>query len=312
MLKAKGLIYGGIVGDILGVPYEFLTREEMRDAPFTGEMIAYGTHNQPLGTWSDDTSMTLCLIDAMSGDGVFNLDDLGRKFVQWDTEGLWCSGDKLFDMGMATRHAIENLKAGVPPLVSGNTGFYSNGNGSLMRIAPLHFIFHKIHDDFQRFVLVKNVSGITHGHPISVYSCYFYMLLLESIRIYQNRAYAFLHAKERFEAFLRKYPTEFQDQFSKLLSPEFLDSRIENIHGTGFVVHTLEAAAWCFVKADSFEEAMKLTINLGDDTDTTASVCGSLCGYHFGLHQIPPVYLDKILKKDKLEPLIEKFILKCT
>ncbi|MDQ7860412.1 ADP-ribosylglycohydrolase family protein [Peribacillus frigoritolerans] len=52
-------LYGGIVGDLLGVPVEFKKRGTFTINDITG----YGTYNQPPGTWSDDTSLTLCLIE---------------------------------------------------------------------------------------------------------------------------------------------------------------------------------------------------------------------------------------------------------
>ena len=58
-------ITGACVADALGVPVEFKNRETLSKAPVT-YMRSYGTHNQKAGTWSDDTSMTLCLIDSLS------------------------------------------------------------------------------------------------------------------------------------------------------------------------------------------------------------------------------------------------------
>ena len=58
-------VMGLCVADALGVPVEFNSREKLKANPVT-DMRAYGTHNQPSGTWSDDTSMTLCLLDSLS------------------------------------------------------------------------------------------------------------------------------------------------------------------------------------------------------------------------------------------------------
>lgn len=63
--KVYGGLFGFCIGDALGVPAEFSTREEREKDPIN-EMRAYGTHHQPFGTWSDDTSLTLCLIDAIN------------------------------------------------------------------------------------------------------------------------------------------------------------------------------------------------------------------------------------------------------
>ena len=49
---------GLVIGDALGVPVEFVSRDELKDNPIT-DMIGDGTHNQPAGTWSDDSSMAV-------------------------------------------------------------------------------------------------------------------------------------------------------------------------------------------------------------------------------------------------------------
>ncbi len=61
----KAMIIGHAIGDALGVPVEFRTREELAQKPVF-EMTGYGTHKQPPGTWSDDTSMTICLLESMA------------------------------------------------------------------------------------------------------------------------------------------------------------------------------------------------------------------------------------------------------
>lgn len=47
-------ILGAVIGDALGVPFEFKAREKMEDTPAT-TMVGWGTHNQPISTWSDDS-----------------------------------------------------------------------------------------------------------------------------------------------------------------------------------------------------------------------------------------------------------------
>ena len=56
----KAAVYGLAVADALGVPYEFLTRGSFKAI----EMVGYGSHQQPAGTWSDDTSLVLATCDS--------------------------------------------------------------------------------------------------------------------------------------------------------------------------------------------------------------------------------------------------------
>ena len=57
--KIKAVMFGHAVADALGVPVEFCSRQELKNAPIT-DMTGYGTYNMPPGCWSDDTSMALC------------------------------------------------------------------------------------------------------------------------------------------------------------------------------------------------------------------------------------------------------------
>ena len=59
-------IMGVIIGDSLGLPVQFLTREELNENPVT-QMRGYGTFHMPPGSWSDDGSMTLATLDSIRG-----------------------------------------------------------------------------------------------------------------------------------------------------------------------------------------------------------------------------------------------------
>jgi len=158
---------GVCVGDALGVPVEFSRREERIKNPVTG-MIGYKTYNQPPGTWSDDSSLTLCLADALC-EG-FDLGAIARNFVRWRYENYWSARGKLFDIGGTTRVAISQLKKGVPPTRAGGRQEFNNGNGSLMRILPMAFCYKVV--DFPKLIeQVHDCSCITHGHLRSQIAC---------------------------------------------------------------------------------------------------------------------------------------------
>ena len=65
----KSILLGMSIGDAVGVPYEFISKGEMRMSPCVG-MESYGVHNQPLGTWSDDSSMAFCMLESLVNEGV--------------------------------------------------------------------------------------------------------------------------------------------------------------------------------------------------------------------------------------------------
>lgn len=151
MSTLRDCIYGQAVADALGVPYEFRARGTFRCA----DMVGHGSHNQPAGTWSDDTSMALAICDSYRELGRIDVDDIRGRFVRWYREGAY-TVDGLFDIGNATRAALECGR--------GLAGERDNGNGSLMRTVPLAFT--DASDDE-----VRAVSAITHAHPTSTEAC---------------------------------------------------------------------------------------------------------------------------------------------
>ncbi len=106
-------------------------------------MIGYGTHNQPAGTWSDDSSLAFCLADSLCNG--YALNDITDKFVSWYYDNFWTAHGAVFDIGNTTSEAIFRLKQGNKnPAKAGAIDEYSNGNGSLMRIIPLAFVLQKL------------------------------------------------------------------------------------------------------------------------------------------------------------------------
>jgi len=132
----KAGIFGVCIGDALGVPVEFKKREDLKKSPVTG-YLEYMSWNQPKGTWSDDSSLTLCLAEVLTKG--CDLEKIGESFVKWNKYGHWTAHGRLFDIGETTRHSIARLIKGESAKFSGNIFEEDNGNGSLMRILPLAF-----------------------------------------------------------------------------------------------------------------------------------------------------------------------------
>ncbi|MFF2532480.1 ADP-ribosylglycohydrolase family protein [Brevibacillus sp. NPDC058079] len=125
-------------------------------------MTGFGTHNQPVGTWSDDSSMTFCLVENLIAG--YDIEDLKKLFCNWYYYGHRTHNHNLpFDIGQSTFKALSNIKAGVSKSESGLSSENSNGNGSLMRVLPLAFYLRDAEDE-SKFTMVEEVSGITHAH----------------------------------------------------------------------------------------------------------------------------------------------------
>jgi ADP-ribosylglycohydrolase len=308
---ARNVILGLIVGDLLGVPVEFYTRAELKKNPVVG-LQEFGTHHQPQGTWSDDSSLSLCLAEALCFD--FDLKKIGENFVKWYYENHWTPHGNVFDVGMTTRSAIERLKKGVRPDLAGDWEEGSNGNGSIMRILPLLFELNKYTDNKKRYALIKDVSSITHAHARSCLACYYLLefasVILSEYKYPLSEAYTIAnHNLVKLVNELGINPDELM-KFNRLTNGDIDKFSEKDIHSSGYVIHTLEASIWCLLTTNSFKEAVLKAVNLGGDTDTTASVTGGLAGLYYGEEAIPSEWINSIVKLDDVNNLIDKLCLK--
>ncbi len=307
--EIKSALFGVAVGDALGVPVEFNSRQTISKNPVT-DMIGYGTYNLPAGTWSDDSSLTFCLAEALTQN--FDLNVIGQNFVKWVYENYWTPYGHVFDIGIATQQAISRLAKGEKPELAGGFDETDNGNGSLMRILPLLFYLHDKPIQ-ERYDITKKVSSITHGHIRSVIACFYYLEFAKQI----------LSGKDKFEIYrnlqteisnhlisLAINPTEIA-KFDRLLKGDIANVDEEEIQSSGYVLHTLEASIWCLLTTSDFKEAVLKAVNLGFDTDTTGAVTGGLAGLLYGLDDIPIKWLQQIAKYDDIENLAERLNEKC-
>lgn len=299
----SGLI-GLAIGDALGVPIEFLNRNFLELMPVT-EMLSVGTHHQPAGTWSDDTSMTICLIQSLIDQKRFHYHDIMENFVKWYLHDEFTATKLTFDIGGTCKRAIENYLAGGHPVKCGLKHQANNGNGSLMRILPVAFVcYNNQITGEKRYELVKNISSLTHAHPISVLGCL----------IYTNFVCHLLGGDNPKEAY-RKTQLDDYSMFEKeeiTLYSRILKNQIYRypkgfISSRAYVVDTLEAALWSFLTTDNFQDAVLTAINLGDDTDTVGALTGSLAGIQYGLKSIPEKWATTLKRGRYLVKLCDQF-----
>ncbi len=300
-------ILGLCVGDALGVPFEFTPREDLKKDTVT-KMGSHGTYNQPIGTWSDDTSMSLCLVDSLTQG--LNYYDIMKKFLDWYTEGEYTPHGEAFDIGAATKKAILRFSEGIHPLSCGGAQEMDNGNGSLMRILPILFYLRTHYGDALKkndevYTIIHNVSRLTHAHPRTLIACGIYLNIAALIAqkldmkeaVHTGVQHAFDYYSQRQE-----YEPELH-HFARLNDIKFKDIPETEIHSTGYVVHTLEASIWSLLNSSNYKDAVLKAVNLGHDTDTIATVAGGLAGLHYGADNIPKEWLDSIVRKDYIVEL---------
>ena len=303
----KGALWGAIVGDALGVPVEFLSREEISTNPVI-DMRGFGTHYQPPGTWSDDSSMILCTTQCFV-DG-FDIHKLGQLFCRWMKYGYWTPYECVFDMGISTRESLRRVSSGVEPHKSGGQSIESNGNGSLMRILPVPLYYQE--EPIKELVeYIHEVSMITHAHPRSLMSCAYYSILVSQILRGEGFTDSYHQTNEIFRNHYKEtlFYTEIS-HFDRILNDNIGALSEQDIYSTGYVIHTLETALWCMINSKTFKEAVLKAVNLGDDTDTSGCVTGGLAGAVYGINHIPVEWLSSLSRSDDIKILIEEFISK--
>lgn len=281
MSKIYDGIMGLVVGDALGVPFEFKERDTFKAT----DMVGYGTYNLPCGTWSDDSSMTLATVDAIiTYKGKINLDEIMQNFRRWYEYGKFTPYGECFDIGNTTRKAIHRYSMGFNTADCGCCGLGDNGNGALMRILPLAFIPYS-HND------INTVSGLTHGHEISKQGCRLYLTVAKEILKCNDYKHILTD-----NIFNKKY-----SRISKIYK-----LKCEEIKSTGYVVDTLEAALWCLYHTDNYKDCVLTAVNLGGDTDTIAAVAGGLAGLLYGCggeNGIPKEWIRQIHRRYWIETL---------
>jgi ADP-ribosylglycohydrolase len=303
-------LFGLCVGDALGVPVEFMLREELKRNSVK-DMMGYGIHNQPLGTWSDDSALAFCLAESLCNG--FDIQDIANRFIRFLYEGYWTPYGTVFDIGRTTHVAISRLKKGIKPLKAGPNNELSNGNGSLMRILPLVFYIDKM-DKPQQFKITHQISRLTHGHLRSQMACGVYIqyaisLLKQGV---PKAAYETMQNVVLTYYSQKPYSRELQ-HFVRILQSDISELPEASIRSTGYVVDTLEAGLWSFLNNNSYVGTVLTAVNLGGDTDTTGAVAGGLAGIYYGYENIPENWVNSIARKQDIIELSEKLYEKiCT
>ncbi len=296
-------ILGFACADALGVPVEFTARKHDNKLR---EMVGYGSHKVPEGTWSDDTSMTIATMDSIMKKEQIDYSDIMDKFISWYENSNYTATDKLFDIGITTRNALMRYSLGMNPLACGENHIRSNGNGSLMRILPVvYYCYYKGMDREEMRRKIDETSSLTHAHPISLLGC----------QIYADYIIDLLNGKSKEEAYFNlssinyqnKYPKEAIDAYQRIFSKTLPSLEEDSIQSSGYVVSTLEASIWATLKNNDYESAVVTAINLGEDTDTVGAVTGSINGILYGKENIPERWLSKLKKKEYLESLSQEF-----
>lgn len=267
----KGMFWGLVIGDCLGSPIQFTSKD---DHQYITEMEYCHHFNAPAGSWTDDSSMAFCIAESYVRCGKYDLDDIANNFIRWFIKGFWSSLPYAFDIGDTTYSAIKNMSAG-GGLRNGSEE--SQGNGSIIRLAPAYLIAYKSSDR----KILHEIGALTHASSVVE------KVTDRMAEILDN------HIDGEKSAYQSPYKTR------------------EEVNNSGWAVSTLDAALWAFENSNSFEEGMILAVNLGGDADSIGAVYGQIAGAWYGFPQIPQRWIQSVKNFEKIEHLIDSLIEKC-
>lgn len=268
--RAKGALWGLVVGDCLGSPIQFSGKD---DHPTITQMEPCPVFDLPPGYWTDDSSMAMCIMDSYVRKGGYDLKDIGDTFVKWFKDGYLSSVEgRSFDVGTATWNACQNIEA-KGSLVNGDEN--AQGNGSIMRFAPSWLIGQK---ECEAFRVMHEISDLTHNSA--------------KVRDVVDRL--FLVLNDCISSYDRTLPSSYTTR--------------DEVNNSGWAVSTLQAALWAFNTTSSFKDALIAAVNLGGDADTIGAVCGQIAGARYGYSSIPREWVESVKDWQKVDALIEKFL----
>ena len=277
--RFRGALIGLAVGDALGTTVEFRPRGSFE--PVT-DMIGGGPFQLKPGQWTDDTAMALCLAASLAECGGFNPGDQMKRYVRWYREGYMSATGSCFDIGNATRDALTRFERRGDPF-AGSTDPHSAGNGCLMRLAPVPMAY--FGDIDQAGEYSAESARTTHG----ALEC------VEASRLFGRMLHRALAGNDKVAILSGDAELPFTaPAIAALAQSAYAGKPLAAISGSGYVVHSLEAALWCFQRTESYAEAVLMAVNLGDDADTTAAICGQLAGAFYGLSGIPAAWRERV------------------
>ena len=292
MACLAGAVWGHLVGDALGVPYEFAPAGEIGVVTWGHR----GTHGQPAGTWSDDGGLMLALMDSLLTAG-FDLADQAKRFLRW-LDGPDYKPGIVFDVGHTTKAALDRLKSGTPPEQAGGRDENDNGNGSLMRILPVALVGHGLEPE-RLIDQACRSSKLTHAHPRSQAVCALYCLVVQFLVRGETRREEAL--AQALVAASRHLPPGVKGELETI-------RRYSQRSGKTYVVDAFWSAWEAFATSASYRETVERAVRYGNDTDTTAAIAGGLAGAYWGLDAIPADWRRGMRGQETASRLVDRLL----
>ncbi len=307
MDRARGIMLGVVVGNLLGLPIEGRSRRRIRELyPHGVTEISPSEMAKPM---DDDPAQSVELAEALLEGG--NLPErFAARLVAW--RRLNGRG-----MGRTTRQSIAQLEDRVPPPLAAYAVFRAKGenaaNGGIMRCAPVAIARRRHPGELVRDT--ADTCAVSHYAPASQWSC---VIVNAAIAILLNGGVPNLKellAAARAdgcpdlvaEARAAGVPTRFLENAARgRSSPRDTEWMRGNRGPNGHTVMTMQAGLWAATTPLNFEEALTALVSSGGDTDTNGALAGAVLGARYGASTIPLRWVSHVAQQDRLIYLAER------
>lgn len=290
--RFRGCLLGLACGDAVGTTLEFKPRGSF--TPIT-DMVGGGPFGLTAGQWTDDTSMSLCLAESLLHRRGFDAVDQMNRYLNWYHRGYLSSTGECFDIGNATREALDRYFDDKNPF-AGSTDARKAGNGSLMRLAPVAMFYHG--DPSALAYHAGESSRTTHAALEAIESCKLFAAMLSDALAGKSREEILFGARSGLTA----------PNVLGIASGSYRNKTEAEVVGSGYCIASLEAALWCFLKTETFAAAVLAAANLGDDADTTAAITGQIAGAFHGVEAIPPGWLARLTWAEEIDATARRLL----
>lgn len=293
--RFRGCLLGLAVGDAVGTAVEFSRRGTFE--PLT-DMIGGGPFKLQVGQWTDDTSMALCLATSLVERNGFDARDQMERYCRWVDQGYLSSTGTCFDIGGTVASALYRFQQSGEPY-AGSIHPRSAGNGCIMRLAAIPMFFFPDPDAVEKYGVES--SRTTHGATECLDACRLLGRIILRALLGRPKDEVALGDSDSFAG---------EEKIVAIARGAYQVKAEAEVRGSGYVVESLEAAMWCFIRTDSFEDAILKAANLGDDADTTAAVCGQVAGAYHGASHIPSRWLERVALRSEITLLADRLYLR--
>ena len=286
--RFRGCLLGLAIGDAVGTTVEFRPRGTFE--PLT-DMVGGGLFHLLPGQWTDDTSMALCLATSLIERCGFDPVDQMRRYCQWADHGYLSSTGTRFDIGTTVVQSLRRYQRDGNPY-AGSPDPNLAGNGCIMRLAPIPMYYFPNLETVERFA--ADSSRTTHAAEECIDACRLLARMICRALLGRSKDDVLLGDADSFVA---------GERVTAIARGGYREKVEADIHGSGYVVHSLEAALWVFARTHNFADAVLMAANLGEDADTTAAVCGQIAGAYYGESAIPSRWLERLALRSEITTL---------